>query len=63
VRCAFLYDAGALYDLNDLIPAGSELRPLAATDINDAGQIVGWGISNGVGRAFRMDPVVTSAHR
>jgi probable HAF family extracellular repeat protein len=57
-RRAFVYDAGTFYDLNDLLPPGSEWERLsAATHINDAGQIVGWGVVEGVARAFRMDPI------
>jgi probable HAF family extracellular repeat protein len=36
---AFLYSGGVMYDLNDLIPAGSSLELLTASGINDAGQI------------------------
>lgn len=36
---AFLYSGGTMTDRNDLLPAGVTL--LSATDINDAGQIVG----------------------
>jgi probable HAF family extracellular repeat protein len=37
---AFLYERGALYNLNDLVPAGSGWLMDAALDINDRGQIL-----------------------
>jgi probable HAF family extracellular repeat protein len=40
---AFLYRDDRIWDLNDLIPAGSGWELVAATDINDLGQIVGYG--------------------
>jgi probable HAF family extracellular repeat protein len=45
VTHAFLYESGAMHDLNDLIinPTGWTL--LEASDINDLGQIVGVGIT------------------
>ena len=55
----FLYTAGVMYDLNNLIPAGSGWSELGlASALNDAGQIVGGGIHNGETHAFRLDPVV-----
>ena len=51
---AFLYQAGALRDLNTLLSAGSGWVLEAATAINDAGEIVGYGTHNGVRHAFRL---------
>jgi probable HAF family extracellular repeat protein len=61
VNHAFLYQNGLLFDLNLLLasPAGWELT--AAYGINDAGQIVGTGILNGVQHAFELDPVNPSS--
>jgi len=44
---AFLYDNGVMTDLNSLIPANSGWELLFATDINNRGQIVGYGVHNG----------------
>ena len=54
----FLYTAGVMYDLNNLIPAGSGWELTYASALNDAGQIVGQGIHNGETHAFRLDPVL-----
>jgi probable HAF family extracellular repeat protein len=50
---AFLYHAGVMTDLNDLIPPDSAGVLVAATGINDAGQIVGYGTAG----AFLLNPV------
>jgi probable HAF family extracellular repeat protein len=58
---ALLYtDQGGLQALNDLIDASPQWFLLTAFDINDAGQIVGYGFDNASQqqRAFRLDPVV-----
>jgi probable HAF family extracellular repeat protein len=54
----FLYRDGAMYDLNDLIPPDSGWTLDAAFGINDSGQIVGYGLHEGVGirRAFLLTP-------
>jgi probable HAF family extracellular repeat protein len=52
---AFLYSGAVMYDLNNLIPAGSGWILEYGAAINDAGQIVGNGFFNGVSRAFRLD--------
>lgn len=45
-------------NLNDLIPDDSGWQLKGALDINDNGQIVGWGITaNGQRHAFLLDPV------
>jgi probable HAF family extracellular repeat protein len=43
-------------DLSTLIPAGSGWVLQGVADINDAGQIVGTGLHNGVQRAFLLTP-------
>jgi probable HAF family extracellular repeat protein len=53
---AFLYEAGALYNLNDLIPASAGWILERGEDINDAGQIVGFGIVGGERHAFLLTP-------
>ena len=54
---AFLYQGGAMVDLNSLLlnAAGWELTEAYA--INSAGQIAGAGLYNGQRMAFRLDPV------
>lgn len=57
---AFVYTVeGGLQALNNLIDASPQWFLLLATDINDAGQIVGYGFDNATAqtRAFRLDPV------
>jgi probable HAF family extracellular repeat protein len=53
---AFVYLGGKMYDLNDLIPAGSGWELFSANGINDAGQIVGQGTHNFGYRAFLLTP-------
>ncbi len=55
---AFLYDQGTMTDLNSRLPAGSGWVLEAATAINDAGEIVGWGRHNGLRHAYRLLPSV-----
>jgi probable HAF family extracellular repeat protein len=47
---------GKLADLNKKIPAGSGWILREASDINEKGQIVGWGVHNGQTRAFLLTP-------
>lgn len=55
---AFLFDAGAILDLNNLIAPGSGFTLIEAFAINDGGQIVGFGTdAAGNTHAFRLDPV------
>lgn len=56
---AFLWEDGVAYDLNDLIQSDSAWDVLEeARDINDAGQIVGWGrLVEGGRRGFLLTPV------
>jgi probable HAF family extracellular repeat protein len=44
---AFLYDNGVMTDLNGLAPANSGWELMYATDINNRGQIVGYGVRDG----------------
>lgn len=62
-QSAFLWEKGAMADLNSRIPPGSGWHLLAASEINDQGQIVGWGLvrsstaSHASLRAFLLTPV------
>jgi len=53
---AFLWQAGTIHDLNDLVAGHPDWRLLEATDINDAGEIVGSGLNHGRLRAYRLTP-------
>ena len=56
-RRAFLYRAGTLRDLNEMLPPGSGWLLLEASDINDRGRIVGQGINpEGHRHAFLWSP-------
>jgi probable HAF family extracellular repeat protein len=64
IKRAFLYtDQAGLLDLNTLIDPFSGWVLLAATDINDAGQIVGWAFNNLTQkmRAVRLTPAGTQS--
>ncbi|MCA9426234.1 MAG: hypothetical protein KC994_14230, partial [Candidatus Omnitrophica bacterium] len=54
---AVLWEDGKLHYLNDLIPRDSSWDLICAEDINDAGQIVGWGLFRGEERGFVMTPM------
>ena len=54
---AVLWEAGQIFDLNSLIPAGSDWNLLSANGINAHGQIVGFGTLNGDTRAFLLTPI------
>jgi probable HAF family extracellular repeat protein len=56
---AFIYSNGATSDLNTLIPSGSGWELRRAIDLNDLGQIVGFGIINGQAHGFLLTPVNT----
>ncbi|MGA2257347.1 MAG: DUF3466 family protein [Thermoguttaceae bacterium] len=59
VSHAFLYSGGSMLDLNSLIPSNSGWTLVEATDINDNGQICGYGInSSGQTDAFLLTPTV-----
>ncbi|MCK4660180.1 MAG: matrixin family metalloprotease, partial [Phycisphaerae bacterium] len=53
---AFLYQDGRMHDLNNFLVARQGWRLTAATDINENGQIVGWGLHNDEERAFLLTP-------
>jgi probable HAF family extracellular repeat protein len=58
VHHAFLYDSSTIIDLNTLIDPSSGWTLLSASDINDAGQIVGTGRNiDGRTHAFLLTPV------
>jgi probable HAF family extracellular repeat protein len=52
-------DSNAMYDLNNLIPAGSGWELIGASAINEQGVIVGWGNFNGgdTDHAFMLTPL------
>ncbi|HLK55961.1 MAG TPA: hypothetical protein VKU00_05340 [Chthonomonadaceae bacterium] len=56
VTHAFLYQNGAMTDLNTQIDSSSGWELVQATDINDRGQIVGFGILNKRTHAFLLTP-------
>jgi probable HAF family extracellular repeat protein len=49
---ALLWENGTQHDLNDFLPAGSNVHLTLAQDINNHGQIVARGTVNGQGRRF-----------
>lgn len=53
---AFLYQGGLMQDLNFLIPIEAGWELVAATGINNSGQIVGRGVINGQTHAFLLTP-------
>ncbi len=55
-HAAFIYENDEMKNLNDLIACDSGWKLTEATDINNAGQIVGFGVKDGEIRAFRLDP-------
>jgi probable HAF family extracellular repeat protein len=61
-QTAFLYDAptNQMIDLQSRIPADSGWRLATANDINNAGQIVGYGVYEGRLAAFKLTPIVSS---
>ena len=56
VEHAFVYHAGNIADLNTLIPPDSGWELAWAFDINNHGQIVGYGLVNARFRAFVLTP-------
>jgi probable HAF family extracellular repeat protein len=54
---AFLFDGFSMLNLNDLIPTNSGWTLLAATGINNRGQIVGNGFHGGEQRTFLLTPM------
>jgi probable HAF family extracellular repeat protein len=59
---AFLWERYSMTDLNDLVSADSTIYMAFATWINDAGEIVGWGVDKNTGaiRAFLARPAKPS---
>jgi probable HAF family extracellular repeat protein/predicted outer membrane repeat protein len=51
---AFIYDNGVMTNLESLVTNLGTWKLLAAEDINNSGQIVGWGENNGQTRAFLL---------
>lgn len=51
---AFLFEAGAMHDLNDLIPSADGWQLIQALGINDRGDIVAIGHQDGVDRAVLL---------
>lgn len=54
---AFLYREGVLLDLNALVEGAEGWTLMEAVGINDAGQIAGTGLLNGIEYAYRLDPI------
>lgn len=54
---AFLWQDGVLTRINDLIPSSPGWTISQACDINDSGQIAGWGAYNGQFHAVLLNPV------
>jgi probable HAF family extracellular repeat protein len=55
-RAAFLWQDGVMTDLNGLLPPSSGWTLIAASDINEKGQIVGDGTIGGETHAFLLSP-------
>jgi probable HAF family extracellular repeat protein len=53
----FLYHGGPRTEISELLPAGSGWSILTADYINDAGQIVGIGMRNGVRKFYLLTPM------
>lgn len=53
---AFVYANDTMTDLNSLLPPGSSWVLQVANSINDAGQIVGYGLYQGVQHGFLVSP-------
>jgi hypothetical protein len=53
----FLYSKGRITDLSSRLPSNSGWHLVVATDINDHGQIAGYGVRNGKVRAILLTPV------
>lgn len=60
---AFIYKNRSMQDLNEMIPADSGWVLTEARAINDAGQIVGYGIIHGEQHAFLLTPTTRLAVR
>ncbi len=53
---AFIFEDGTMNNLNSLINSGSGWILQEARDINENGEIVGWGLFNGQTRAYLLTP-------
>jgi len=60
VEHPFLYRNGVLIDLNSLLPPGSGWELIAAFDINNRGQIVGYGRRDNHFRAYLLSPLANT---
>jgi probable HAF family extracellular repeat protein len=61
-RAAIYVDGIGIQDLNQLIDPAAGWLLRAAFDINERGQIVGWGEHEGAWRGFRLDPTWFSTY-
>lgn len=52
----FIWQSGAMTDVNALLPTGSGWLLGPASAISNAGHIVGWGMHNGLPRAYLLTP-------
>jgi len=57
VNHAVIWEGGQIQDLNALIAPGSGWFLSSASDVNDQGQIVGYGTYQGATRAFLLSPL------
>lgn len=55
---ALLWSDGVMYELNDLVTNSSGFLISYAADINNSGQIVGWGIIDGNREAYLLNPII-----
>jgi probable HAF family extracellular repeat protein len=55
---AFVFEGGQSRDLNGLVFSGGHWDLQYATDVNNAGQIVGWGERDGELRGFLLSPAL-----
>jgi probable HAF family extracellular repeat protein len=58
---AFLFSDGAMHSLADLLTNGAEWHPLTAVDIDNKGDILGYGLYYGQYVPFLATPVATTA--
>jgi probable HAF family extracellular repeat protein len=53
----FLYAGGGMRSLDSLVDPSSGWALQEVTDINNSGQIVGWGVHDGLQHAYLMNPI------